>query len=304
MKSSDISILPPAQIRYDADKDKIFTVQNVAGRYKYWYNDGKEWQNDLELNVYDYGARQYDPAVGRWFTVDPKAEKFPQWSAYVYTYNNPIKFLDKDGMEGKPCCLPIAPTFYYVANKYEEVKFYLSLGYSYKEAIWNAYKNDLSSSIDLTPGLGDAKGFVEAFTGNDLISGKKLSGTERLLGLFLLSEFRGTKNVVFKVGGKSFKNIEDFYKSASKLSVRERIATYKSMAKEIANKNGWTYNKKLSKINKRDIYTSKKGIHYSLDTRHGAFEVYNKKGKHVGEVDFQGKLTKQKDKTGAHDLKL
>ena len=68
-------------------------------QYRYWYN-GKEWQNDLDLNLYDYGARQYDPALGRWFTVDPMAEKFPQWSAYVYTYDNPIYFIDADGMIG------------------------------------------------------------------------------------------------------------------------------------------------------------------------------------------------------------
>ncbi len=77
MKAFDIYGLPPAQIHYDADKDKIFIVQNVAGRYKYWYN-GQEWQNDLGLNVYDYGASEYDPGVGRWFVMDPKAEKFPE----------------------------------------------------------------------------------------------------------------------------------------------------------------------------------------------------------------------------------
>jgi len=107
MKSSDISILPPAQIRYDADRDKIFTVQNVAGRYKYWYT-GKEWQNNLDLNVYDYGARQYDPAVGRWFVMAPKVEDINQisYSPCTNAWNSPINLNNPDGK--CPLCIATA----------------------------------------------------------------------------------------------------------------------------------------------------------------------------------------------------
>jgi len=87
------------RITYDeTEEDKIFTPQVVAGRYKYWYN-GKEWQNDLELNLYDYGARQYDPAVGRWFVVDPLAEDVNQiaYSPYAYAWNNPTNLNDPSG---------------------------------------------------------------------------------------------------------------------------------------------------------------------------------------------------------------
>ncbi len=69
-----------------------------TGTSKNWYN-GKEIQDDFGLYWYDYGARFYDPMLGRWHTIDNKAEKYFGISPYTYALNNPIIFLDPDGNE-------------------------------------------------------------------------------------------------------------------------------------------------------------------------------------------------------------
>ncbi|SMC78070.1 RHS repeat-associated core domain-containing protein, partial [Moheibacter sediminis] len=64
--------------------------------YQYKYN-GKEYQDELNLNLYDYGARNYDAALGRWNTMDKLSELYFDTSAYAYAKNTPIQAIDPDG---------------------------------------------------------------------------------------------------------------------------------------------------------------------------------------------------------------
>jgi RHS repeat-associated protein len=67
------------------------TVDDPDPRYKY---NGKELDEEKGLDWLAYGARYYDPEIGRWHVVDP-AEQF--WNSYGYCLNQPVQFVDKDG---------------------------------------------------------------------------------------------------------------------------------------------------------------------------------------------------------------
>jgi RHS repeat-associated protein len=73
----------------------------LGDTYNYKFG-GKEYQDEFDINTYDFGARNYDPALGRWMNLDPLAEYAYTHSPYHYAYNNPIYYIDPDGMMALP----------------------------------------------------------------------------------------------------------------------------------------------------------------------------------------------------------
>ena len=72
----------------------VFASTGNAQPYKY---NGKELDTKKGLNWYDYGARHYDAALGRFTTNDPLAEKYFNTGLYAYCLNNPVRFIDPTG---------------------------------------------------------------------------------------------------------------------------------------------------------------------------------------------------------------
>ncbi|MEO9511664.1 MAG: RHS repeat-associated core domain-containing protein [Flavobacteriaceae bacterium] len=79
---------------------------DVAQRWKY---NGMELDESFNIETYDFGARNYDPALGKWMNLDPLAEQMTRHSPYNYAFDNPVFFIDPDGMK---------PTKYNVTDEY------------------------------------------------------------------------------------------------------------------------------------------------------------------------------------------
>jgi RHS repeat-associated protein len=72
--------------------------------YRYAFNgmEKDDEINEVKGSSYDFGARLYNPRVGRWLSGDPLEAKYPSLCTYVYTANNPIFFIDPDGRTIEP----------------------------------------------------------------------------------------------------------------------------------------------------------------------------------------------------------
>ena len=91
-------------VAYIADSTSMAALdsayQLVGGGYRYGFN-GKEKDDDIygDGNAYNFGDRIQDPRIGRWLSIDPLFNKFPNHSPYSFGINNPITIIDFDGRD-------------------------------------------------------------------------------------------------------------------------------------------------------------------------------------------------------------
>ncbi|MGB5982084.1 MAG: RHS repeat-associated core domain-containing protein [Nonlabens sp.] len=120
--------------------NNIISGNSSSVAEKFGFN-GMEIQDELALDWYDFNARNYDPAIGRFMNLDPHAEYYYSYTPYSFPYNNPLKFTDPTGMDGvvsgsgtKDDPYVITANYYYYGLNEDEEKGFLS-------AI-NSYNND------------------------------------------------------------------------------------------------------------------------------------------------------------------
>ena len=161
----------------------------------YRYN-GKELDRQLSLDLYDYGARHYDAALGRWLTVDPMAEKYYSISSYVYCGNNPVRFIDPDGREWK-----------YVTDANGHITINVTLNLSvlgnYTTAQINAYQNAISTQFHNTISQssgGTMSGTITFYQGNaDIVQSLSLGEMNGNIG-GMTSYFNSSVNLYNSAG--------------------------------------------------------------------------------------------------------
>ena len=76
--------------------------RNISSNKSRFGFNGKEKDQDGEfgdLSHYDYGFRIYNPAIGRFLSVDPLAKSYPWYTPYQFAGNKPIMAKDLDGLE-------------------------------------------------------------------------------------------------------------------------------------------------------------------------------------------------------------
>lgn len=146
---------------------------SVANNYLY---NSFEYQDELGLGLYDYQARYYDPELGRFINVDPAADLMRRQSPYNYAFNNPIRFIDPDGMVPEDCCGGLSPQSLLL----EDVKNVYDGVVQEVENVAEAVGDAVSGAVDYLIGSHEGEGGTQA-GGIHMVSGdENISPTKQV----------------------------------------------------------------------------------------------------------------------------
>ena len=121
------------------------------------------------MDWYDYQARNYDPALGRWMNVDPLSEMSRKTSPYVYALNNPVYFIDPDGMMAEASS-DSSGSGGANSDNYSGMTtgVKLAFGVSLDEVVNGGAAVDFSGPIKYNAEINRIDGYIIDYTGSDI----------------------------------------------------------------------------------------------------------------------------------------
>ena len=179
--------------------------------YKYKYN-GKEWQDELGLNVYDYGARFYMPDIGRMGSMDALSEKYYPISPNAYALNNPMYFVDPDGnyieIYFKHGDREYSERYEYVKDRdYSKMSGFKADAYKALDALYNASTIEIDGEqVNVMQTLMDSEKELSVVKGGEVFgshfaggreykkNGKWKDGSSKVIGTI---HFNNTEGVLY-----------------------------------------------------------------------------------------------------------
>ncbi len=75
---------------------------SASDSYRYGFNGKEQDHETTGTTTYDYGYRIYNPALGKFLSVDPLTKDYPWYTPYQFAGNKPIQYIDLDGLEEAP----------------------------------------------------------------------------------------------------------------------------------------------------------------------------------------------------------